>query len=667
MRTYVGERDGAEPAVVVVDRGSAPGIGEIAGFLEELRDFCDEDEAGRLPEADARSWWTGLMAEKEGLVARINASEDIRMAPLRPVDGADTPMSWGHQGPGALRLARSILSHETGRPPDPVVAQRFMEEIVAELPYDRFRLTGDGIRAWLTVTLDPRFAVVDHQAVPPGEGAAAHPALAVTLPDAPVPEMSASAADPTASALVAACEEAWTAIQAHHPEVPPAVMLLGSGVERGRLVKLGHWWGGRWIVDGEPRGEVLLAGEALHLPPAQVFEVLLHEAAHGLNAARGVKDTSRGGRYHNARFVEAAAEVGLTAAPLAPYGYANTTLSPEGAERYEGVVDRLGEAMRLARQLEPGTRVGAEGTTAESQARGAGVSRSRTAALAQCGCGRKLRMAPTVLASGPVLCGLCDAEFTSGPQPRRTRVEQEADAVVDRTFLARRQAAVTVSSDGGTQRARAVLERQWATLDAALTGAEGAGAAHLAPIRQRRELVRVLLEELGGDTPEVTAGLTDTQRDGVGELLAEAPDDNVGQWYERFGTSSEEPMAACPEAAARRSRLARALLKADGTLAGPAVELDGREFMAGDRVVVAGNDPSGDIPEGVLGTVEAVYAAEEAVGVDFATLGRLKVNLTDSLARRLRHDYVSPDPTPPPPSPGALGREAERSGLDLPW
>ena len=85
---------------------------------------------------------------------------------------------------------------------------------------------------------------------------------------------------------MSACEAAWSDIREHHTQLPEVVIVLGSGVERGRLVKLGHWWGGRWLADGEVRGEVLLAGEALHLPADKVFEVLLHEAAHGLNAAR---------------------------------------------------------------------------------------------------------------------------------------------------------------------------------------------------------------------------------------------------------------------------------------------------------------------------------------------------------------------------------------------
>src|SRR3546814_14525452 len=104
------------------------------------------------------------------------------------------------------------------------------------------------------------------------------------------------ATEATGRALVAACSEAWAAIQQHHPDLPAVGMVLWSGVGRGRVVKLGHWWGGRWVADGQTRGELLLAGEALHLTPAQVFEVLLHEGAHGLNAARGIKDTSRGGR-----------------------------------------------------------------------------------------------------------------------------------------------------------------------------------------------------------------------------------------------------------------------------------------------------------------------------------------------------------------------------------
>jgi len=222
-------------------------------------------------------------------------------------------------------------------------------------------------------------------------------------------------ASPQASELVAACETAWSAIQRQHPEVPDAVIVLGSGVERGRLVKLGHWWAARWIAEGDVRGEVLLAGEALHLNPEDVFEVLLHEAAHGLNAARGIKDSSRGGRYHNARFKEAAEDLGLTVANKQPYGWAETGLGPVARDRYEAQIVRLGDAMRIARRVSADVRVGEStvGVGADpDQGRDTGARGDRQQP-AICGCGRRIRMAPSVLARGPVVCGLCGREFST--------------------------------------------------------------------------------------------------------------------------------------------------------------------------------------------------------------------------------------------------------------
>ncbi|MEZ5265241.1 MAG: hypothetical protein R2755_26475 [Acidimicrobiales bacterium] len=216
------------------------------------------------------------------------------------------------------------------------------------------------------------------------------------------------------------------------------MIVLGSGVERGRLVKLGHWWGGRWIADGELRGEVLLAGEALHLPADAVFEVLLHEAAHGLNAARQIRDCSRGGRYHNNRFKRAADEVGLEVDAQPPYGWAHTTLTDTARNTYATDIDRLGDAMRIARRLGPAAALGGgaeagdpsdSGTdeTTESKERG----RASTPA-ASCTCGRRLRMAPSVLAQGPVLCGLCGSEFQTGSAAAPTTARRVAARATER-------------------------------------------------------------------------------------------------------------------------------------------------------------------------------------------------------------------------------------------
>src|SRR3546814_1039660 len=62
------------------------------------------------------------------------------------------------------------------------------------------------------------------------------PSLAV-VDDPTEMDQPVAATEATASALVAACEEAWAAIQQHHPDLPAVVIVLGSGVERGRLVK----------------------------------------------------------------------------------------------------------------------------------------------------------------------------------------------------------------------------------------------------------------------------------------------------------------------------------------------------------------------------------------------------------------------------------------------
>lgn len=264
-----------------------------------------------------------------------------------------------------------------------------------------------------------------------------------------------------ASDLVAACEAAWHAIQARHPGLPDTVVVLGSGVERGRLVKLGHWWGGQWRVDGQARGEVLLAGEALHLPPEAVFEVLLHEAAHGLNAARGIRDASRGGRYHNQHYRTAAAEVGLRPRRMDPYGWARTELTPATAEAYADVIAGIGTEMRLARGLPGHSRQGAgaesgeEGPGPGGGADGAGGQARAKQRAAECGCApaRKLRMAPSVLALGPVVCGLCGDGFdVPGAEAHPAGVEPaaaEAGAaagVVDASFVARRGRALAAEA-----------------------------------------------------------------------------------------------------------------------------------------------------------------------------------------------------------------------------
>ena len=522
---------------------------------------------------------------------------------------------------GAEALARAVLRRELAVEPTPRVTDRFVADVVRDLPDDLFVLTAEQVWRWVV----GRRALIDHeQFLRPIEDT---PSLSVVD-------------EPTASAVVAACERAWGSIQTHHPEVPDAVIVLGSGIERGRLVKLGHWWGGRWLADGQVRGEVLIAGEALHLEPAQVFEVLLHEAAHGINAARGIKDTSRGGRYHNQRFASAAREVLLRVRPMPPYGMADTLLSSAAAERYADDISALGEAMRIARQLErPASpeRGGEEGSPGSERERSSGRSTS-----AACGCGRRVRVAPSTLSAGPIVCGLCGSAFAEAKQA--TRTESPAAAVVGETFLARRRAQLDVGRTGSDDTAR--LGRHHAQLAAVVAEMDDPMPELAALLRERLERLRVVR-----GAPSLTLPATAEQRGGLaeldGELLRDGDGDAVRHWYERVGTSREEPMPVDGDIdSARRFRLARALLRADGTLRGPEVTVGREPLASGDRVIVSG--PNDVIPVGTLGTVAHVDPDAAELEVDFATWGRLRIGPGDEVLRALRHDYVAPRELPEP-------------------
>ena len=395
--------------------------------------------------------------------------------------------------------------------------------------------------------------------------------------------------DPAASELIAACETVWASIQDHHPELPPVVMLLGTGIERGKLVKLGHWWGGRWLADGDIRGEVLLAGEALHLDATDVFEVLLHEATHGINAARGVKDTSRGGRYHNARFKQTAIEVGLDVATQDPYGFAATSVPAGTAAKYAGEIDLLASAMRIARRIPPNalqSNTVSNGAGQVPGVNGAGADgtdeKRPKVPPAECGCGRRLRMAPSVLAQGPVVCGNCGSEFLVDRQPRRP------------------------------------LEAGHPTND------EHASEA-VAVNDERSDAERLIIAATRGD-------------DGFDVVVT------LGTWRSTFATETESTLAIGSEADRDRwEQLARAVLAVDGLLHGP--DLDARTgltLQAGDRVITrpAEGYSALELPEvDTPGVVTDVRPADGRVMVDFATAGVYAIDVDSPEADAVTYDY----------------------------
>ena len=207
----------------------------------------------------------------------------------------------------------------------------------------------------------------------------------------------ATAPEVAASAVVAAMERAWTAIRAHHPEVPEVIVVLGAGSQARRgLFKLGHFAAARWQVADTRRAEVLVSGEGLGRGARDVLGTLLHEAAHGLADAREVKDTSRQGRYHNRRYARLAGEVGLDVAHDARTGWSQTTVPDQLALVYADELADLDAALNLWHY-------------AEQQLPAPAGSRNLLACA--CPCGRKLRVAKQTLAQAPIWCGACAEPF----------------------------------------------------------------------------------------------------------------------------------------------------------------------------------------------------------------------------------------------------------------
>lgn len=116
------------------------------------------------------------------------------------------------------------------------------------------------------------------------------------------------------SRAVGLLEEAWHhARTTHAPDLPDVgITLKLSGNVTARGITLGHFAPERIATpDDDKLHEVMISGTTIHRGPVSLLTTLVHEAAHALAAARGIKDTSRQNRYHNMKFVRCAEELGM--------------------------------------------------------------------------------------------------------------------------------------------------------------------------------------------------------------------------------------------------------------------------------------------------------------------------------------------------------------------
>jgi curved DNA-binding protein CbpA len=204
-----------------------------------------------------------------------------------------------------------------------------------------------------------------------------------------------------ASRILKVLEDTWMEIRRWHPEIPAVVIIIASGTE-GKQARFGHHAPGRWTVAGEQLAEIMISGEGLRRTPREVLATLLHEAAHALAHARGIKDTSRQGRYHNKHFKTLAEQLGLTVEHDQRFGWSPSVITDATAHMYTVQLTALAEAMTLWRRDEAVTP--------------ATTRRNTNLIAAVCPCGRSIRIAASTLAEAPITCQACDGDF----QPKTT-------------------------------------------------------------------------------------------------------------------------------------------------------------------------------------------------------------------------------------------------------
>jgi curved DNA-binding protein CbpA len=199
----------------------------------------------------------------------------------------------------------------------------------------------------------------------------------------------------TASKVLQVLEETWQIIRSRHPEIPAVVVIIASGTG-GRQTRWGHHAPQRWHTDGQQRTEIMISGEGLRRSAQEVLGTLLHEATHALAAARGIQDTSRQGRYHNAKFATLARELGIEVHKDPKIGWSITTVPDHTTASYEHQLAALEGVMTLWRCdeiLAPGTR------------------RNTNLIAAVCPCERTVRVAASTLAEAPITCEACNGSF----------------------------------------------------------------------------------------------------------------------------------------------------------------------------------------------------------------------------------------------------------------
>ena len=116
--------------------------------------------------------------------------------------------------------------------------------------------------------------------------------------------------------------------QFYNNELQTPVITVSPDTTKGAY---GWCTGWRAWKDGESEGyyEINMCAEHLTRSFTEVAETLLHEMVHLYNLQHDIKDTSRSGTYHNAKYKASAEQHGLSVKKSDKYGWSDTSLDDE--------------------------------------------------------------------------------------------------------------------------------------------------------------------------------------------------------------------------------------------------------------------------------------------------------------------------------------------------
>ena len=148
--------------------------------------------------------------------------------------------------------------------------------------------------------------------------------------------------------ILEALNNAFISIRIKHPEIPNVVIVVGTS----SATNHGHYFANTWDGKSKAVHELMISGQSLQRGAVDVFGTLLHEAVHVYCDSVGIKDTSRNGRWHNARFRKVGEEFGLVLVNNATIGWSTTSVPDETQATYREEITLLRKALRSFRKPE---------------------------------------------------------------------------------------------------------------------------------------------------------------------------------------------------------------------------------------------------------------------------------------------------------------------------